>query len=243
VGSTLAAGPSINDLDLLDAADSDEERLIESYRRQRLSEMRKEAKSSRRFGSIFPISRDDYTREVTEASKAPEPDEDEKEEDDPHAGTGVICFLYQDGGEPASVRLEAQLQIIAARYPRVKVVSIVGNKCIENYPDRHLPTLFLYRNGVLRRQFVAYGKDRERPVEELEVLLMATNMIDPRKAVSTDVPAERQIDGDEGTEDEDRGSPLKGGGNGRGKTVNQRTTSIRMGAIGKGDDSDSDFDL
>jgi len=72
---------------------------------------------------------------------------------------------------------------------------------------------------------------------------MATNMIDPQKAVSSDVPAERQIDGDEGREDEDHGSPLKGGGNGRGKTANQRTTSIRTGAIGKGNDSDSDFDL
>ncbi|KAF9505812.1 hypothetical protein BS47DRAFT_1353587, partial [Hydnum rufescens UP504] len=195
VASTLAAGPSINDLDLLDAADSDEERLIESYRRQRLSEMRKEAKSSRRFGSIFPISRDDYTREVTEASKAPEPDEDEKEEDDPHA---VIH----------ASRLSLLWETSASK--TILIDTCLLSSCTET---------------------------------ELEVLLMATNMIDPRKAVSTDVPAERQTDGDEGTEDEDRGSPSKGRGNGRGKTVNQRTTSIRTGAIGKGDDSDSDFDL
>ena len=67
--------------------------------------------------------------------------------------------------EPATVRLTSQLEIIAAKYPRIKIVSIVGNKCIENYPDRHLPSLFLYRNGSLRRQFIAYGKDRERPLK------------------------------------------------------------------------------
>jgi hypothetical protein len=67
------------------------------------------------------------------------------------------------------MRLKAQLDVIAARHPRTKIVSIVGNKCIENYPDRHLPTLFLYRNGVLRRQFVAYGKDRERSVQGISV--------------------------------------------------------------------------
>jgi len=245
LASTLAAGPSIDGLDLLDAADSDEERLIDSYRRQRLSELKKESKNSRRFGSILPISREDYTREVTEASKAPEPDENEKEEGDPYLGTGVICFLYQDGGEPTSTRLRAQLNVIADRYPRTKIVSIVGNKCIENYPDRHLPTLFLYRNGVLRRQFVAYGKDRERPVEELEVLLMATNMVDPRKAQSLSISAERHGDDDEDLkEDDDQDSRSKGGINGRGTwTVNQRTTKIRTRIVGHGDNDDSDFDL
>ena len=132
---------------------------------------------------MYPIGRDDYTREVTEASKAPESDEEEKEEGDGWHGTGVICFLYQSRyvtgvalwvatalpqlfhSEPTSARLADQLKIIAQRYPRTKIVSIVGNKCIENYPDRHLPTLFLYRNGSLRRQFVAYGKERERTLE------------------------------------------------------------------------------
>lgn len=74
--------------------------------------------------------------------------------------------------EPASVRLAAQLKTIATRHPRTKIVSIVGNKCIENYPDRHLPTLFLYRNGALRRQFTAYGKDKERTIEGMHPFVM-----------------------------------------------------------------------
>ena len=68
----------------------DLERTISEYRRQRISELRQEEKKSR-FGQVYPIARDDYTREVTEASKVSEVDDDEDK------GTAVICFLYQDG--------------------------------------------------------------------------------------------------------------------------------------------------
>ena len=44
-----------------------------------------------RFGRVYPIGRDDYKREVTEASAI---DEDEEM---PGMGTGVVCFLYKDG--------------------------------------------------------------------------------------------------------------------------------------------------
>lgn len=103
LASALAHGsPTLDELDLLadeGAADSDEERLIHKYRRQRLNEMRKEAKATRRFGDVLPIGRDDYTREITEASKAEESDEEDKikEEGEAWRGTAVICFLYQEG--------------------------------------------------------------------------------------------------------------------------------------------------
>lgn len=102
------------DIDELDdlAADSDEERMIDSFRRQRLAEIAKEGKASRRFGEVIPISREDYTREVTEASRAPEPDEDEKNPDDSFPRTGVVCFLYQDGCVPASEHVEAIKQTL-----------------------------------------------------------------------------------------------------------------------------------
>lgn len=104
LATALAQGsPTLDELDLLadeGAADSDEERLIDKYKRQRLNEMKKEAKANRRrFGSVIPISRADYTREVTETSKAEESDEEEKvkEEGETWKGTGVVCFLYQEG--------------------------------------------------------------------------------------------------------------------------------------------------
>ncbi len=79
-------------------ADSEEERVIESYKRQRIEEMKKESMRSRRFGSVIPIGRAEYTREVTEASEEPEPDEEEKDKtEEVLKGTPVICLLYQEG--------------------------------------------------------------------------------------------------------------------------------------------------
>lgn len=95
-----------------DINDDDAEEAIREYRERMMKEIRKEEKAGR-FGSVIPIGRDDYTREVTEASKIDEPmdeaeedEEDLEDEDDPSGegrrsakgrGTGVVCFLYKDG--------------------------------------------------------------------------------------------------------------------------------------------------
>ena len=73
-----------------DAPDEDTERLIGKYRRQRIAD-EKEAQRRARFGRVYPIGREDYTREVTESSNLGE------EGDNDGKGTGVVCFLYKDG--------------------------------------------------------------------------------------------------------------------------------------------------
>ena len=73
-----------------DTKDDAAERYIAQRRAQRLTQERLEAQRSR-FGTVIPIGRDDYTREVTEASKEDEPG------DNGARGTGVVCFLYKDG--------------------------------------------------------------------------------------------------------------------------------------------------
>ena len=92
--------PTLDELDLTqdelrelaeDAPDDDEGRVLESYRRARLAEMQREVRRAR-FGRVYPIGRDDYQREVTDASK-----EDEEGEERVGHGTGVVCFLYKDG--------------------------------------------------------------------------------------------------------------------------------------------------
>jgi hypothetical protein len=72
-----------------DVTDEDLQRSIDAHRRQREAQERLHQKHAR-FGRVYPIGRDDYTREVTEASKV-----------DEEKGTGVICFLYKDGSVPA----------------------------------------------------------------------------------------------------------------------------------------------
>ena len=79
-----------------DANNDELERLAEKFRRQRLEEIKKA--ESARFGRVYPIGRDDYTREVTEASKVTVPE-------DPGKGTGVVCLLYKDGSVSFKTRI------------------------------------------------------------------------------------------------------------------------------------------
>ncbi|KIY66640.1 thioredoxin-like protein [Cylindrobasidium torrendii FP15055 ss-10] len=139
------------------ARDDDTERKINAFQRQRQAEERKADKKAR-FGRVYPIGRDDYTREVTEASAVDEQDDTEAK------GTGVVCFLYKDG-LPRSERTFSHIRALATKYPRTKFVSIVGDKCIPNLPDSRVPMIIIYRKGEIRNQIIAWGSDRERRQE------------------------------------------------------------------------------
>lgn len=155
--------------------DDDLERHIANLQQQRLEELTREDREAR-FGRVYPISREDYTREVTDASKEKDPT-DESEEG---YGTGVVCFLYKPrcvhahistlsstktkmSSHPASERTFEFIRELASRYAQTKFVSIVGDKCIPNYPDHNLPTLILYRNGKMVDNLVAWGANEKNP--------------------------------------------------------------------------------
>lgn len=147
---------SVADLDEeLEIADDDEERILQRLRQQRMQELARASKKAR-FGRVYPISRPDYTREVTEASKQLGPDTSNDSGIDTQqgpAGTGVVCFLYHPSMDTSKL-LAGYLDTLAEKYPSTKFVSIVGSQCIPNYPDHNLPTLLIYRSGELRRQIV-----------------------------------------------------------------------------------------
>lgn len=83
-----------DEIDALGNADDDEEeRRLLALRRKRLNDLAKENRRGR-FGRVYPITRPDYNREITEASKE-QPDEDDSEAR--AKGTGVVCFLYKEG--------------------------------------------------------------------------------------------------------------------------------------------------
>lgn len=68
---------------------------MEEYAAKRREEEKREERLGR-FGRVYPIGREDYTREVTDASSINE------EDDEDERGTGVVCFLYKDGYVRAS---------------------------------------------------------------------------------------------------------------------------------------------
>ncbi|KAG2758031.1 thioredoxin-like protein [Suillus brevipes Sb2] len=214
--------------------DDDLDRDIDSYRRQRLAQERLQQKRAR-FGRVYPIGRDDYTREVTEASKINEEgDEEEK-------GTGVICFLYKDG-ILRSDRTFGHIQTLASRYPHSKFVSIVGNKCIADLPDSRIPMLIIYRKGEIRNQLVAWGADRERQLEgkliqfQLEALLILCGALD---LPSGPLGERRAPDADDSEEeDDDTSSRMRSAAT---STNARAPKNIR--AQSKKDDSDSEFEF
>jgi len=224
-----------------DAPDDEAERLINEYRDKRLEEERKEQKKAR-FGRVYPIGREDYTREVTEASEIDEELDENEEEDEADSkgkwkGTGVVCFLYKDG-IPRSDLASRHIHTLAARYPRTKFVSIVGDKCIPDLPDTRIPMIIVYRKGEIRNQIIAWGADRERKLEELEVLLIMAGAITPSKRpITSDRDSSSRHEDTDDDESDDPSSRMRSAVT----ATNKRGKNNIRGK--KADDSDSDFDF
>ncbi|EAU88070.1 GTPase inhibitor [Coprinopsis cinerea okayama7 len=212
--------------------DEDKIRKAEAQRRRLMTEARRDLRDAR-FGQVIPISREDYTREVTEASAV------DAEDDDNEKGTGVVCFLYKDG-LPRSDKAFKHIRALAAKYPRTKFVSIVGDKCIPNLPDVRVPMIIIYRKGEIRNQLVAWGGQRERSQEDLEAVLTASAAIDPSEAIIEEEDDIRLSDDDDEEWDNDPSSRMRSAAT----SVNARASkNIRGPARKEDDDSDFEFDL
>ncbi|EMD34373.1 phosducin like protein [Gelatoporia subvermispora B] len=227
-----AEGMTADELrELEEDADDDTARMLEAIRRQRLAEMRRMEKAP--YGRVYPIGRDDYTREVTESSKI---NHDENPEGN---GTGVVCFLYKDG-IPRSDRSFEHIHVLAQRHPHTKFVSIVGDKCIPNLPDTRVPMFIVYRKGEVINQIVAWGADRERRLEELEAVLILAGAIVPQQRQPTGEGRSRKDDSSEEEESDDEPSSRM---RSAGTRTNTRIGKNIRGPAKKAEDSDSDFDL
>ena len=127
-------------LDELDELEDDflveDEQIVQEYRLKRMAELKRMYKLER-FGHMVDISQTEFVREVTQASKE----------------VWVVCFLYKPAYTACNL-LKYHLDLLAAKYKQVKFVSIIGDKCIPNYPDRNLPTLLIYGQGDLKYQQV-----------------------------------------------------------------------------------------
>lgn len=125
----VAATADAQQLSLLlegDGIDSDDERMFEDYRRKRLAQIKSLEKKGR-FGSMEPLAREDFVKEVTEGSKMNaegliEPEEEPGSDEEENAaqaqasrfkGTGVVVFLYKD----SYVQIQVQIQILPFHLP------------------------------------------------------------------------------------------------------------------------------
>jgi len=129
-------GKDIDELDELE--DEEDEEFLEQYRQRRLRELNSIQKRSVH-GSVYPVSKPDYSREVTEASQA----------------GPVFVHLTASLGTNVESRVLAELWRQAAQeYGDIKFCEIRGAQAIENYPERNCPTILVYSKGDIVRQIV-----------------------------------------------------------------------------------------
>jgi len=162
---------NLDELDELE--DSEDEEVLEQYRQKRIAEMRALAEKSK-FGSVREISGQDYVSEVTKAGE----------------GIWVVLHLYANG-VPMCALISHHMQQLAVRFPQTKFLRSIATTCIPNFPEKNLPTIFVYFEGEMKKQFIGSLDLRgdRLTLEELEFLLGQTGAIqteiqeDPRPQI------------------------------------------------------------
>src|SRR5271154_5529095 len=122
------------DLDELDALeDEEDEAFLEKYRQQRVQELQSLSQKSLH-GAVYPISKPEYSREVTEASKS----------------GPVLVNLTSSLGTNVESRVLTELwRQAASEFGEIKFCEMRGDQAIEGYPDKNCPTILVYMNGDL----------------------------------------------------------------------------------------------
>ncbi|KAG5896342.1 hypothetical protein JTB14_005822 [Gonioctena quinquepunctata] len=132
-----SAGKNVSELNLdeLDELeDSEDEAVLLEYRNKRMAEIKSLAER-RKFGFVGEISAQDYVNEVNKAGE----------------GIWVVLHLYKQG-IPLCALINEHLKYLALKYPTVKFLKSISTTCIPNYPDKNLPTIFVYFEGDLKKQ-------------------------------------------------------------------------------------------
>ncbi|CAI5745223.1 unnamed protein product [Peronospora destructor] len=149
-------------LDELDEMEDeyDDDAELARIREQRIQEMMVQA-SRNKFGDIHCISKDEWTKEVTDGSSE----------------HWVIAYLWDEALEECKV-MDHVLRQVAKKHRDVKVVSIQAQACIENWPSRNCPTLFMYHKGALQNQLLGIRKlnGLDMKIEDLEEYLAKANV-------------------------------------------------------------------
>eukprot|EP00850_Spirogloea_muscicola_P015305 SM000116S24226 [mRNA] locus=s116:158406:159695:- [translate_table: standard] len=135
----IAATASADELEELEDECGDD-RFLEEYRMRRMAELKTES-ARPRFTSVELIASTDFVREV---SKAPE-------------DVWVVVHLFKDSVQDCSV-LQACLNDLAAKYTGTKFLRIVSTDCIADYPDSNLPTVLVYKGGVVKATLVGLSR-------------------------------------------------------------------------------------
>eukprot|EP00397_Hematodinium_sp_SG-2012_P045655 GEMP01051349.1.p1 GENE.GEMP01051349.1~~GEMP01051349.1.p1 ORF type:complete len:248 (+),score=68.77 GEMP01051349.1:130-873(+) len=121
--------------ELVEKEDDVEEDFMESYRRKRMQELREHRRG--RFGQAYPLIKNDFIKEVNEASQ-----------------DSWVCVHLAQEYISTSARLSVAWKEVAARFTSVKFMEGVASKIVERFPDASCPAIFLYKDGECKHQIV-----------------------------------------------------------------------------------------
>ncbi|KAK9463333.1 thioredoxin-like protein [Lipomyces oligophaga] len=184
-----ASDSELSDLEQ-DEQDPDEARFVAEYRRKRMAELKAYQASSAipHFGSVVPVSKPEYAKEVTDASKS--------------------CFVVVHLSLPGNVQsrlLAGLFSRIAPTFPEIKFCDIQGSRAIENYPDRNCPTLLVYKDTDVKKQYVTLaliGGNSMR-IDDLERVLVDAGAVKESDRRLSSISKERARKRGEDVDDED----------------------------------------
>merc|ERR1711957_1020518 len=160
--NTKDYGETLDDIDALLDSDmsDDEEAFMIKMRENRMAEL-KIKMSKDKFGMVKEISATSWTQEVNQGGE----------------NVWVIVHLY-DKGVMLSNILNGHFVTLANKYKHVKFVRGVAKQCVPNYPDKNLPTVFVYKNGSLIVQWIGGGNfGPNPPLEVIEWMLHEKTII------------------------------------------------------------------
>lgn len=121
----------------LEEADSDEERILQSYREQRLEQMKADSMKPKYGPGLKYISADDWKHDVTDAP----------------SDVYVVIHLFQEAIEACEV-MHHRLLELSAKFRSTKFIRCKATDAIKNYPDSKCPTVLIYKEGKVLKQFV-----------------------------------------------------------------------------------------
>jgi len=166
--------PEDIDDDDLDALLDGEDEYLEQYAQQRLAQMKAKANdraARAKYGDVRDINRSEWVEQVNKAGE----------------DVWVIIHLYKDSIVQCKL-INMHLTALAKKFPCTKFLKSVATVCIENYPDKNLPTIFIYRNGDMKAQMIGPRVFRaEVTCDELEWIFKEVGAVesdmesDPRK--------------------------------------------------------------
>lgn len=116
--------------------DSEDEAVLLEYRNRRIAEMRALAEKQK-FGYVREISGQDYVEEVNRAGE----------------GIWVVLHLYKQGIQLCAL-INQFMNQLAIRFPHTKFLKAISTTCIPNFPEKNLPSIFIYFEGNIKKQII-----------------------------------------------------------------------------------------